>query len=73
LAQIRVNIFLFPSKETVNIIESGIAGPVPETYYEHPELCADRAIISNCEGAHPMIPNCTCCDRVALRVSWCVE
>lgn len=71
--QRRANIFLFPTKETVDIIESGISGPVPESYCEYPELLADRVIIGNCEGGHPMIPNCTCCDRVALRVSWCVE
>jgi hypothetical protein len=71
--QRRANTFLFLTKETVDIIESGISGPVPESYCEYPEFFSDRIVISNCEGAHPMIPNCTCCDRVALQVSWCAE
>jgi hypothetical protein len=73
VVQRRAKFFLFPTKEIVDIIESGISGPVPESYWKHPELLADRVIIGNCEGRRPMIPDCSCCDRVALQVSWCVE
>jgi hypothetical protein len=35
----------------MDIIESGISGPVPESYCGYPELLADRVNISNFEGA----------------------